>query len=1432
MGNERATIEDEEKFFSPMQLNSPAQVAMDAGGGQGEPMSQDQRQQFQQAIRGRGPSLFGDLEQIVDQVGADQENNSDDDSDDNGGRQSSAPLIQEEEVGDEEAGLPQRALDKSGLMQDIWGARDLKEEVGANPYRGVIEAGEILQGGANAARRRGEGRYGAAALHSLGGLAVGAANAEGGVAAGGAAKTALKPFTAAALPLTLAKDAAKYTVGNLISTAGQAVQKVGDSKRDAADPEGILENQRLIDLKNQHEFGYDTTSTEKGRTREQDVAERGVRFEDGDNAKRIWEGPKKRTWGRIAQNAVAAPFRGIGKAFKGLVTSPAAAFKSMVNPIAKYGRKFGNWVSNNSWNRKRRANNALERLRARTDPNNANPHPAEAEGALKADSPLGKNRMLNFRGADAAIRSHTRDVRQAQGFDNILGQKDYEKLNQADRVDYRERERALLTTSPKYANMADSFTQDSDQIRSIAQQFDVEPAAAQGPDAEQNLPPLIGEGDGEFENLEEKDAPRLGEPKLAKDSHAGASAMEGVDKAVKYGAKIALELPQKAAPAVDAITHVLGKTVPDMLEGQALEDYAPTAEAVTDIGEGYNKYTAGAGLYRAPLIAKGVGTAVDLFRTANQYRNRDKDPNETALNERRTLEDTREMSNRVRALLQAKKDSGASEESIARTKRLRNKMLMHRLVTANRKLAKAQEMNGITPLNEYSKKESDFVRSDVGEYSKDEEVGAKGPGELAKEFGKNTKKIFGAFVGDTNTADSTSEAERLYPPNLDANDVDDVDDVDDAEADPQLRDAGAHQSVIEDEEKRASGELSAGGNSQLGAIGVNQNVIKEEVNLAPGELDPANRVPLDLSSLGHASGELNVVQHPDTNLNSQRQRPSQVDFDVSDNDDDNDNAVAAGGGGVRVDQPSDAGLDPDLLAQMNQFEGAENSMDGNPLGNSIRRVSDFHDSVRSDGTALERMGSVVDDFQEQPMGGQGPQGPALGNGPMLNHLVDGQWQMMQEEEKGVPVEEEKGAPAHGALPNVNTGSGAVNVASEALLNRMHATKPAVWPNIKPWRHDDLNRESPAYNVSESEAAEYQGLMAGEGMKDVSTRHEGLDLPSARVHVPSDTSDLPEWVSEFSGPGGELDFFDNEDEKFELGKDVIQNVDKYAPIMAKKSGPEETINRVFDGYKSNDKERDRLRKKFLDRERVREEGIDIASKKMLEGDPADRVQNRQKLQIPTEDAMTNSGPMTIGGHEVVPEMKNKYHDPRKPQGGWWSSAATGQKLGWAGLAGSKPLASPFGIDVAPFGELWQGHVVAGEKKREVRAKAKLDGIGSDALGEQLAEVSEQGRRQGFGGVADQGIVQTPAAGWGNIGKKPGMFAGKKAKEDYKQKTKAIDPVIDDAWGKMKGEEMPSFMKGVPYAEKKWREKERDQRALEEQEALRKKWGMGAEKLRGL
>jgi hypothetical protein len=1487
MGSERAAIEEEEKVLSPMQLNGPAPV--------------------QKAV-----PLIEEEEKVSSPIQLNSRAHV----------QKAVPLIQEEEKAAPQA----PALDKSGLRPDVPSARFLAKTNGATPGRNWVEAGEILQGDANSARRRGEGRYGAAALHGIADLAVSAGSGEAGGAAAGAVKGVMKPLAAPAIVGKLAGDAVKYTVGGLVSAGGQAVQKIGDDKRDALDPLGRLEQQRLVDVANRHEHGIDMTSEEQGLTRREEVAARGVRMEQGDKAKKIWNGPKKRSWGRITQNAIAAPFRGIGKAVKSLVTSPAAGLKSTYNFFAKYGRKAVNGISNISWNRKRRANNALERLRERSEANGEDRYPAAPANALKADSPIKPSKLLNFRGADAAIRSHTRDVRKAQGFDNILGQKDYEKLSEGDRREYREKENVLLKTSPKYANAMVKAADDSETIRGIAQKFAGPDAQAQGDQqqAPANAPPgnaAAGADNDDFEMISDKDEPDLRNRELAKDSHPGMSIAAGIDKGVGLGEKL-VETSKKLDMPVGLVTNFLGQQLPDMLEGQALEDYAPHAETAKAVGETFKSINENAGLYRAPLIGKGLHTGFDLYKTAKQSANRNKDANKTALNERRALEDTRGMSDKLGALLEAKKVAGASKESISRTIRLRFRNAIHQ-VTANRKLAKAQEMNGITPLNEYSKKESDFIRT--GEYSKDEEVGAKGVGELGKELGKATVKTLKAMVGYTgaNKADDTKEAERLYPPNRDAGDANDP------VADPQLVNAGAHQNVIEDEEKRASGELSAGGDSQLGAAGVHQNVIKGEVNRAPGELDPKNRVSIDLSSLGHASGELNAVHHPDTNSFSQgqpsypqQQRPSQVDFNMSDDDDINDDAVLADRHMDDDDFASEEVKDepnelPPWITQIEESEGDEfhsrNRFSGGvegkePSANGKERVlaghrgditvdhqkvvpqypnvgsdpekpfggnwkredtgqvvqqagifgsnpdelypnGEFHDEGKVEfqggilakekiraapqahkpAPAMDQAQRVIEEEEEkhaseelntanrvrpdlssqgtihapgesnavhhsdtnsfsqgQPSypqqqrpsqvdfnmsddddvndnavaaGGGGAKidqpddagldidgdGRALGNGPMLNHLVDGQWQMMQEEEKGVAVEEEKGA--------------------------------------------------------------------------------GLDLPSARVHVPSDASDLPEWVTQFSGPGGELDFFDNEDEEFELGNDVIRNVDQYAPKMVEKSGRDETINRVLDGYRSNDKERNRVRKKFLKRERAREQDIDISSKRVLEGDAANRAQNRQGLQLPSEDAMANSGPMTIGGHEVVPEMTNKYHNPDRPQGGWWRSKATGQKLGYAGLAGAEPLVSPGGREVKPHGEFWQGNDVAAEKKREVRAKAKLDGIGSEALDEQLAEVSEQGRRQGYGGLAEKDIIQAPAVGWGNIGKKPGMFAGKKAKEEYKQKTKAIDPAIDDAWGKMKGEEMPSFMKGVPYAEKKWREKERDQRALEEQAELRKKWGMG-------
>jgi hypothetical protein len=846
VGSERAPIEEEEQLFPPMQLQGPSNVAVDDGGGEGSEVDgegeADFQSQLERLVRGRGPSLLDDIELFINRAGEGLEDSSSSDAD----GESAGPSIEEEEKEPDPGGAGQRSAPPrslieeedeeeapafaSPLMDDIEGARELQQRVGADPYRGLIEAGEVLQGGANAARRRGEGRYGAAVMHSLGGLAVKAASGEGGVAAGNASKKALKPLTAAAVPATLAKDAAKYTVGNLISTTGQAVQKIGEGRRDAVDPEGILEKQRLIDLKNQHEHGYDKQSedqildgTKNPETRRQAVTARGVRFEKGDHAKKIWDGPKKRSWGRIAQNGWMAVPRGIGKAVKGLVTSPASALKGIYNPIAKYGRKAGNWLSNNRWNRRRRANNALETLRTRAAaPDEATRYPAAAKGALRADSPLGTHRFLNFRGAEAAIGSHTRKVRQAQGFDNILGQKDYEKLDRAERVEYRELERNLLTGSSKYANVADKFGDDSALIRTVANQFD-DPAAAPAQPGDQQAPANAAPQPGEDGSvmLSKKEAPDFQDATLPKDKNTGSSAVEGIAKAVEFGSKLGVEIPKKAAPVVGGITHVLSKTVPDMLEGDEIEKYMPTAQGAAKFGKDYEAYNANTALYRAGLMAEGVGTAADLFKTGKQYLNRDKDPRESAAPERRMLEDNLQMTDRVRALLKAKVDAGASEESIARTKRLRNRLMMVHRVTANRKLARAQEMNGITPLNEYTKKESDFITK--GNLSEEKEVGAKGVGELGKEFAKSTKKMLGSAIPvfDTNKANTAegsvaSEIERLYGAggkegylrrNLARQSGSEA-------VDPQLEADGTEQEAIEEEEKRPSGDLDAGSNSQ------------------------------------------------------------------------------------------------------------------------------------------------------------------------------------------------------------------------------------------------------------------------------------------------------------------------------------------------------------------------------------------------------------------------------------------------------------------------------------------------------------------------------------------------------------------------------------------------------------------------------------------
>jgi hypothetical protein len=128
-------------------------------------------------------------------------------------------------------------------------------------------------------------------------------------------------------------------------------------------------------------------------------------------------------------------------------------------------------------------------------------------------------------------------------------------------------------------------------------------------------------------------------------------------------------------------------------------------------------------------------------------------------------------------------------------------------------------------------------------------------------------------------------------------------------------------------------------------------------------------------------------------------------------------------------------------------------------------------------------------------------------------------------------------------------------------------------------------------------------------------------------------------------------------------------------------------------------------------------------------------------------------------------------------------------------------------VQPRTEFWQGFDVARQKKREVMDQAKREGVGENTLGDRLAELSENEYHQPYGGIADENIVQVPGEGLEDMGAKP-KFWQQSAKKTYLKKTQALNPIIDDAWSKMKGEDLPVFLKGNSYAEDVWKKRQKE------------------------
>ncbi len=252
-------------------------------------------------------------------------------------------------------------------------------------------------------------------------------------------------------------------------------------------------------------------------------------------------------------------------------------------------------------------------------------------------------------------------------------------------------------------------------------------------------------------------------------------------------------------------------------------------------------------------------------------------------------------------------------------------------------------------------------------------------------------------------------------------------------------------------------------------------------------------------------------------------------------------------------------------------------------------------------------------------------------------------------------EEEKVSRAR-PLPDANTGragevgDGAANLPSARKIDDLfrRGRSPVV-------PYDDAafaNRVSPAYDVYDDEPAKYQADLRAEGFQDVSTRHEDLDLPSAYVHVPEESEDLPDWVSSFSGPGGELDIADSPEGATSGGYQAL------------------SANEVHEKRQARAARKAALPSNYLDDKRV----LDTAGSL-------------------TPDALEHSGPITVDGREVYPQYPNRDKDADRPFGGHWRHADTGQRVQDATVHGAR--------DNPPYAE-FHGPAIPAERVLQVPA----------------------------------------------------------------------------------------------------------------------------------
>jgi hypothetical protein len=155
---------------------------------------------------------------------------------------------------------------------------------------------------------------------------------------------------------------------------------------------------------------------------------------------------------------------------------------------------------------------------------------------------------------------------------------------------------------------------------------------------------------------------------------------------------------------------------------------------------------------------------------------------------------------------------------------------------------------------------------------------------------------------------------------------------------------------------------------------------------------------------------------------------------------------------------------------------------------------------------------------------------------------------------------------------------------------------------------------------------------------------------------------------------------------------------------------------------------------------------IANKRVLR--EADGVPGGYARNDANPDLAANSGPMTFDGIDVAPDESENDQEHVFD----WRAQATGQKL-----------------------------------QRTVVAKPDIE--------TERIEGSSAGLRK-------EAILAVPPQGWDNVGKKPGLFGAKAAKQAYHNKKRERDAVIDSAWNAMGHDRMPNFIAESQVGQAKW------------------------------